>query len=127
MTKLKKIIEKQFDPKHFVVSDRFKFWSDTEQKPSESVQELATRIRQDAATHDISAITDLHDKAMRTRFINFINNEAMCKSLFKHDDNDKELIFAKEIQVVSKTDNTDKVARETVHENKHTPVYKVKR
>ena len=42
----------QFDPKRFVVRERFKFWSDMKRKPGETIPELASRIRQDAATCD---------------------------------------------------------------------------
>ena len=42
----------QFDPKRFVVREHFKFWSDMKRKPGEAIRELASRIRQDAATCD---------------------------------------------------------------------------
>ena len=123
LDEITEFMEKQFDPKRFVVRERFKFWSNMERKPSETVQELAARIRQDAATCDFSSIADPQDEAMRTRFICSINNEAALKALFKHDD--KDLTFAKAIQVASETEDADKVAKETVHGNKTTPVYKV--
>ena len=74
LNKIAGFMEKQFDPKHFVFRERLKFWSNMEQKPSETVQELAASIRQDAVTCDLSSITDPQDKAIRTRFICFINN-----------------------------------------------------
>ena len=59
----------QFDPKRFVVRERFKFWTNTQRKTGESVHQLAARIRQEAATCDFSAIKDPLDEAMRTRFV----------------------------------------------------------
>ena len=35
----------QYDPKRFVVQERFKFWSDMRRKPGETLQELAAHIR----------------------------------------------------------------------------------
>ena len=40
-----KMMEEQFDLKRFVVRERYKFWSDMNRKPGETVQELAARIR----------------------------------------------------------------------------------
>ena len=87
------------------------------------LQELASRIRQDAAICDFCSITHPQDEAMRTRLISATNNEAVLKALFKHDD--KELTFTKAIQVASKTGDADKVAKEIVHRNKPTPAYEV--
>ena len=78
----------QFDPKRFIVRERFKFWSDMKRKPGETIQELAARIREDAATCDFSSIRDAKEEALRTRFICSVNNEAVLKALFKvKDDN----------------------------------------
>ena len=73
----------QFDPKRFVVRERFRFWSDMQRKPGETIQELAARIRQDAATCDFPSIKDPQDEALRTRFICSVNNEAVLKALFE--------------------------------------------
>ena len=73
----------QFHPKRFIVRERFKFWSNMDRKPGETIQELVTRIRQDAVTCDFSSIKDPLDEAMRTRFICAISNEAVLKALFK--------------------------------------------
>lgn len=48
----------QFDPKRFIARERFKFWSDLQRKPGETVQELAARLRQDAVACDFSTIRD---------------------------------------------------------------------
>ena len=61
--------KEQFDPKLFIVRERFKFWSDMQRKPGETLQELAARIRQDAATCDFPSIKDPQDEALRQRFI----------------------------------------------------------
>ena len=66
-----------FNSKRFVVRKRFKFWSLIKRKPDVSVLELASRIRQAAATCDFTAIKDLLGEAQRTRFVCLINNEAV--------------------------------------------------
>ena len=78
-----KFMEERFDPKRFIVRERFKFWSDMKRKPAETLHEQAARIRQDAATCDFTSITDPQDEAMRTRFICSVCNEAVLKALFK--------------------------------------------
>ena len=72
-------MKEQFDPKLFVVRERFKFWSDMQRKPGETLQELAARIRQDAATCDFPSIKDPQDEALRQRFICPVNNEAVLR------------------------------------------------
>ena len=54
MEQTKNYMKKQFDPKRFVVRERFRFWNEMERRPGESIQELATRIRHAAATCDFS-------------------------------------------------------------------------
>ena len=73
----------QFDPKRFVVRERFKFWSDMKRKPGETIPEQASRIRQDAATCDFQSIKDPLDEALRTKFICSVDNKAVLKTLFK--------------------------------------------
>ena len=103
----------QFDPTHYIVRERFKFWSDVRRKRGETIQELAARIRQDAVTCDFPAIKDPLDEAMRTRFICSVDNEAVLKALFRIKDND--LTFAKAIAVAVETEEAAKVAKETVY------------
>ena len=52
-------------------------------KPGETIPELASRIRQDAATCDFQSIKDPLDEALRTKFICSVDNEAVLKTLFK--------------------------------------------
>ena len=99
----------QFDPTHYIVRERFKFWSNVRRKPGETIQELAARIRQDAVTCDFPAIKDPLDEAMRTRFICSVDNEAILKALFKI--KDKELTFAKAIAVAVETEEAVKRKR----------------
>ena len=123
---MKEIIEfmkDQFDPKRFIVRERFKFWSDMKRKPGETVQELAARIRQDAATCDFSSIKDPQDEALRTRFICSVSNEAVLKALFKVKDDD--LDFARAIQIAMETEDAAKVAKETVYGNQTNVVHKI--
>ena len=103
---------RQFDPKRFVVRERFRFWSDMSRKPGETVPELAARIRQAAATCGFTNIRNPLDEALRTRFICSVNNEAVLKALFKI--NDDELTFSRAIEIASETEDAAKVAKETV-------------
>ena len=73
-------MENQYDPKRFIIRERFKFWSSMQRKPGETIPELAARIRQDATTCDFAAIKDPQDEAMRTRFICSVDNEAILKT-----------------------------------------------
>jgi len=72
----------QIDPTRFAIRERFKFWTTMQRQPGESIQELAARIRQAAATYDFASIADPLDEALRTRFICSVNNEAVLKALF---------------------------------------------
>ena len=93
-------------------------------RPGETLQELATRIRQDAATCDFTSITDPQDKALRQRFICSVNNEAVLKALFKFKDD--ELTFTKAVQTAIEIEDAAKVAKETVYGSKTKPVNKVR-
>ena len=99
----------QFDPKRFVVRERFKFWSDMKRKPGETIPELASRIRQDAATCDFQSIKDPLDEALRTKFICSVDNEAVLKTLFKLKDD--ELKFSNAIRVAQEVEEAAKVAK----------------
>ena len=124
MDEIVNFMQDQYDPKKFVIRERFKFWSDMQRRPGETIQELAARIRQDAATCDFPSIQDPQDEALRQRFICSVNNEAVLKALFKVKDN--ELTFAKAINIAIETEDAAKVAKETVHGTKPKPVNKVK-
>ena len=123
MSEIVNFMKEQFDPKLFNVRERFKFWSDMQRKPGETLQELAARIRQDAATCDFPSIEDPQDEALRQRFICSVNNEAVLKALFKVKDTD--LTFARAVQVAIETEDAARVAKETVYGSKARPVNKV--
>ena len=124
MAEIETYMKHQFDPKRFVVRERFKFWSEMQRKPGESVLELAARIRQAAATCNFTAIKDPLDEALRTRFICSINNEAVLKALFKVKDD--ELTFSRAVEIAVETKDAAKVAKETVYGSKPTQsVHKV--
>lgn len=53
-------MKEQFDWKHFFVQEHFKFWSDMQRKPGQTLQELS-----DAATCDFPLIIDPQDEALR--------------------------------------------------------------
>ena len=77
--------------------EQCKFWSDQQRKPGETIQELAARIRQDAATCDFASIKDPQDEALHTRLICLVNNETVLEALFKIKDD--ELDFTRAIKV----------------------------
>ena len=123
MNDIQTFMAEQFDPKRFVVRERFKFWSDMKRKPGETIPELASRIRQDAATCDFQSIKDPLDEALRTKFICSVDNEAVLKTLFKLKDD--ELKFSNAIRVAQEVEEAAKVAKETVHGQPFTSVQKV--
>ena len=124
MDEIVAFMKDQYDPKRFVVRERFKFWSDMNRKPGETLQELAARIRQDATTCDFTSIKDPQDEALRTRFICSVKNEAILKALFKVKDD--ELTFTKAIEIATETEDAAKVAKETVQGSLPKTVNKVK-
>ena len=69
----------QFDLKQFIVSGTFQVLEQNEAEPDESIQQLASRITQDAATCDFLFINDPLDEALRTRFICSVNIEVVRK------------------------------------------------
>ena len=85
-------------------------------KPGETIPELASRIRQDAATCDFQSIKDPLDEALRTKFICSVDNEAVLKTLFKLKDD--ELKFSNAIRVAQEVEEAAKVAKETVAKSK---------
>ena len=123
MNDIQTFMAEQFDPKRFVVRERFKFWSEMKRKPGETITELASRIRQDAATCDFQSIKDPLDEALRTKFICSVDNEAVLKTLFKLKDD--ELKFSNAIRVAQEVEEAAKVAKETVHGQPSTSVQKV--
>ena len=123
MNDIQTFMAEQFDPKRFVVRERFKFWSDMKRKPGETIPELASRIRQHAATCDFQSIKDPLDEALRTKFICSVDNEAVLKTLFKLKDD--ELKFSNAIRVAQEVEEAAKVAKETVHGQPSTSVQKV--
>lgn len=112
MEEMSQHMTETYDPKRFIVRERFRFWSMTDRKPGESVHDFATRIRQQAATCDFSSIRDPLDEAMRTKFVCSIKNEATLKALFKISDD--ELTFTRAIQVAAEAEEASRAARETV-------------
>lgn len=113
MTEIEEFLKEQYDPTRFLVRERYKFWSNMQRKPAETVHELANRIRQEATTCDFSAIGDPLDEAMRTRFVCSVNNEAVLKALFKVKED--ELTFKRAIEIATETEDAAKVAKETVY------------
>ena len=124
MTEIETYMKHQFNPKRFVVGERFKFRSEMQHKPGESFLAIAARIRQAAATCHFTAIKDPLNKAMRTRFICSINNEAVLKALFRVKGH--ELTFSRAVEIAVEIEDAAKVAKETVYGSKPTQsVHKV--
>ena len=69
MEEIVAFMDEQYDSRKLIVQECFRFWSQMQHKPGETVPELAARIRQDAAKCDFDAIKNPQDEAMRTRFV----------------------------------------------------------
>ena len=116
----------QYNPRTYIVRERYKFWSNMKRKPGETIQELAARIRHDATTCDFTSIRDPQDEALRTRFICSVGNEAVLKAVFKL--KEEELTFTKAIEIAIQTEEAAKIAKETVYGTTNaTPVQLVKK
>jgi len=109
----------QFDPTRFAIRERFKFWTSMQRRPGESIQELAARVRQAAATGDFASVADPLDEALRTRFICPVNNEAVLREFFKM--RADELDFITVIYLAIQTEDAAKVAKERVYGPKSVP------
>ncbi|GFO19342.1 transposon tf2-6 polyprotein [Plakobranchus ocellatus] len=83
-----------------------------ERKPGESLNALASRIHQEAATCDFASIKDALGEAMRTRFACSIHNEVIIKALFKSEDD--ELTFTSAIEIAAEVEEVTRVAKETL-------------
>ena len=94
-----------------------------DRKPGVSIQELVSRIRQDAVSCDFPSITNPLDEVLRTRFIWSINNEAVLKASFKIKVSD--LTFTRAIELATETEDAAKVAKETVYETGPSTVNKL--
>ncbi|XP_067950435.1 uncharacterized protein [Watersipora subatra] len=103
----------QYNPKTFIVRERYHYWSNMKKNPGETIQELAARSRHEATTCDFANIRDAQDEALRTRFICSVRNEAILKELFQLKDED--LTFARAIELAMEMEEATKVAKETVY------------
>ena len=107
-------MEQMYNPKTFVIRERYRFRTSCHRQPGESVQELASRIRKAATTCDFVNIADPLDEALRTNFICNIQNEAVLKTLFRIPEN--ELNFARAVEIAEEVEGAATVAKDTVHE-----------
>ena len=112
LSEINVLMQSSFDPRRFVVRERYKFWSAQPRKPGETVAELAARVRQAAATCDFPAITAPLDEALRTKFLCSVGNEAVLKALFKVKAD--ELTFARAVEVAAEVEEAAQCARDTV-------------
>ena len=116
MEQITTFMKQQYDPKTFIIRERFKFWSDMKRKPGETPTELAARIRKKAATCDFASIQNPLDEALRTCFMCSISNEAVLKCLFKMKDD--ELTFVKAVDTAVEIEESAKAAKETAYGSK---------
>ena len=58
LDEVEEYMRSQFDPTRYIVRERFKFWTEMNRKPGETIQESAARIRHDAVTCNFSEIHD---------------------------------------------------------------------
>lgn len=120
LEEIEELMKTQFQPKSFVVRERFNFWHNVGRKPGETLQQLAARIRQDATMCDFANIKDPLDEAMRTRFVCSVENEAILKALFKKQDD--QLTFAAALEIAMEVEDAAQVARETICATTTSPV-----
>lgn len=86
MAEIVNFMKEQFDPKRFILRERFNFWIDIQRKPGKHLHKLAVHIQQGAATLDFPSITDPQDECLRQRSICSVNNEALFKSKDTNDE-----------------------------------------
>ena len=113
MTQIRKFMEEQFDPKQFVVQERYKFWSLNKRQPGESPNDLAARLRQAAATCDFPSVKDWLDDSLRTAFVCKIDNEAVVKACFQRKPD--ELMFAIAVALANEIEGTDRAVKITTY------------
>ncbi|XP_062521210.1 uncharacterized protein K02A2.6-like [Corticium candelabrum] len=124
MNQIQEFMSQHFDPKRFVVRERFRFWSEIKRKPGETPHELAARVRQMATTCDFPSIKDPLDEAMRSCFLCAINNEAVLKAAFKTKEED--LTFQNVVQIATEVEEAAKTAKAQVYAKPdNVPVHKI--
>lgn len=113
MEAIQSFMSQHYDPKRFVVRERFRFWSEIQRKPGETPHELAARVRQMATTCDFPSIKDPLDEAMRTCFLCAIHNEAVLKAAFKAKED--ELTFQNVVRIALEVEEAAKTAKAQVY------------
>ena len=113
MNDIEEYIKTQYNPRTFIIRERYRYWSNIKRNPGETIQELAERIQHDATTCEFATITDAQEEPLRTRFICSVRNEAILKALFKLKDD--ELFFGRAIDIAMEMEEAAKVEKEMVH------------
>ena len=62
------------------------------QNLGETMNELASKTREDSVTCNFASIKDAQDEALRTRFSCSVNNEAVLKAIFRIKDEELPLL-----------------------------------
>ena len=107
---IKAYMSEVYDPKKYVVKERYLFWSSMGRKTGESVQQLADRARRLAATCDFASVTDPLDEALKLWFICSIQSKDVLKSLLSKKED--ELTFERCVEEASRIESTAAAARE---------------
>ena len=68
MEVIQKSMGEQYQPKQFVVRERWKVWADLKRRQGELIQEFAGRIWHDAVTCGFQSIKDPLDEALSCLF-----------------------------------------------------------
>ncbi|KII72658.1 hypothetical protein RF11_15166 [Thelohanellus kitauei] len=98
-----------FNSKTFVVGERHRFYTEIKRKSGETIQELASRVREKATTCDFPGIKDPLDEALKTVFICSVNNEAILKAIFHKSSN--ELSFSEVVEIAAEVEEASHSAK----------------
>ena len=99
-------MHEHYDPRRFVVQERYNIWLIKKRQTNQTVHELAATIRQAAATCNRTSIKDIHDEAMQTSFTCRIGSEAVLKAIFKMDA--RKLMFSKAVVMAAEIEDAGK-------------------
>ena len=98
-----------YDPKKFVVKERFTFWSSMGRNSGESIQQLADRARRLAATCNFSNIKNPLDASLTLWFICSLKSTKILTALLGKEE--AELTFEKAVEEAARIEATESAAR----------------
>ena len=106
---LEKFMAEIYDPKKFVVKERFTFWSSMGRNSGESIQQLADRARRLAATCNFSNIKNPLDASLTLWFICSLKSTKILTALLGKEES--ELTFEKAVEEAARIEATESAAR----------------